>query len=833
MNTSNWLIMSKQQGDVEDYRVLAGSVSNDLHWDAKLKGWMTGEVPLEGNWIDPGTPWFQFPVEALDGMLTQVVMRQDWTDYYDASGRPVLNTICLLLPFEILVKHPCGFTHLAGLFEQPSVKDGLARYCDEVKRGLGEFDQPPLEVTLPAPVDVAEYFKKVGSEVGLDFARLVAGHLVSGRLVTLVEGSEAPLPWERKLEVLDAAMTALPYGTRADCSAAMWLSPLSSSKVRISFGRERDPERVCVFPGDTTVPEPMERGYAGDVRILKAHFTESSELIAKLLQETNPISLESLNLKPSAVSENVPEIQMRTIIRNETNSISRKQVEIALSFLDKDEDSMLSVQEIQALIRKTFQYLNLTHVPKVIKCWSSDFEDQVVSLSQSPDPEKLGVAGGLLSQIGNERKYSDTLTNLYRGFVLNKTDTGLLDRFAMLLDKTCNDEMEKRPKIALFAIKRALELIHQTWSQGGRPFFYNWIRIVLATGNRYQTPFFDRLLSLAQYNPDIRRLLAYWNMPQRYRVEANLGLSDLLILIRMAVIRGQDYRLAIDLLNQILRTDHVWRVKGEGQDYLKRFLVPSDWKSLPLPGRLGATLDVINSLLYERWTRISTLTDNQQEEGAYQAEVNTYKKRYPDLFEQQDNTAVSQANPELEEPGKDKELTREDPDHSPVEATLAKQPDENKQEAVALPPSGDDPLGPFSTALSEQKSLEETAEILAKILVEKGRFDNSAIWNQVSEMMGEFKYPGNASSLLRFLLAVQSEIEEDNFRKLVMQNLLPEIQKTEGILPDQDAKDDFFQLYSLFIYDNIVGYVNAYKPGGGETFREWQTTFRKFLASEL
>jgi len=37
----------------------------------------------------------------------------------------------------------------------------------------------------------------------------------------------------------------------------------------------------------------------------------------------------------------------------------------------------------------------------------------------------------------------------------------------------------------------------------------------------------------------------------------------------------------------------------------------------------------------------------------------------------------------------------------------------------------------------------------------------------------------------------------------------------------------------LFIYDNIVGYVNAYKPGGGETFREWQTTFRKFLASEL
>ncbi len=833
MNTTNWLIMSKQQGDKEDYRVLAGSVSNDYHWYTKVKAWMTGEVPLEDNRIDPGTPWFQFPVETLDGKLTQVVMRQDWTDYYDASGRPVLNIVCLMLPFENLIEHPCGFTHLVGLFEMPNVKADLARYCDEVKRGMGAFDLPPLEVTMPDLADVTEYFKKVGSEVGLDFARLVAGHLVSGRSVTLVEGSEATLSWERKLEVLDAAMTALPYGARSGCPAAMWLSPLSSSKVRLSFGRETNSERICIFVGDTNVPEQLERGYAGDMRLLMERSADPSELITKLLQETNPIGLETLELTPSAVFENVPEIAIRAILRNETNTISMEQVSIVLRFLEKDDDVWFSVQEIQALIRKTLQHLNLAHLQIMTKYWSADFEDLVVSLSQSSNPEKLELAARLLPRLRNERRFSDTLSNLYHRFVNFYSDNDQLAGFALLLDKTCNEEIESRPNYGLFIINKILELIQQTWGQGGRAFLYHWILAVLATGNRYQTPYFERLQPLAQYYPDITRLLTYWNAPQRYRVETNLGLFDRLILIRMAIIRRQDYMLAINLLNQILPIVQGRGVKGESNNYLKRFLVPLYWENLPLSGKLGATLDVINSLLIEQWTPIAVLIDDPSERSAYQVEVDCYRKRYLRLFEQHGDASVSQAHPTTVEPGKDVETIHEQPDPGPEDDTSdAQNGGTDAWDAESTDPR-DNPLSPFSTAISEKKSIEETAKILAKILLEHGKYENSAIWVQVSELMGEFKYPGKASLLLRFLLAVLFEIEEDNFRKMFMQNLLPEIQKSEGILPDDDAKIDFFQLYSLFIYDNIVGYVNAYKPGGGETFREWQTTFRKFLASEL
>src|SRR5690606_41429210 len=95
-----WTIRTKCPGDEKDYRIPGSSIGG-LDEQASRK-WLTGEVPVEANPNNPAAPWYQFGI--VKDPLRQVVIRQEWTGYADYIGRPVLRTICLLLPFSDLAK---------------------------------------------------------------------------------------------------------------------------------------------------------------------------------------------------------------------------------------------------------------------------------------------------------------------------------------------------------------------------------------------------------------------------------------------------------------------------------------------------------------------------------------------------------------------------------------------------------------------------------------------------------------------------------------------------------------------------------------------------------
>ena len=236
-NQTDWFIVSKFEDDSFDYRILAGSINDQRSWERRFLSWRKAQVPESESNLAPAEPWYYFIPEEIDGELCQIVIKQSWTNYYDKSRRKVLNSICLIFPFSILQTEPSSFFHLSELFIQHDVANAISTAQENIKRGQFLINEPKISFSLPEEEKRWSYFSALQTEFGLNYSSYVANCLCQEKKVCLID-SESPITSiEKRLQMLDAALIAVPYGSRATISSASWHYGSSDSVDSLVVGR--------------------------------------------------------------------------------------------------------------------------------------------------------------------------------------------------------------------------------------------------------------------------------------------------------------------------------------------------------------------------------------------------------------------------------------------------------------------------------------------------------------------------------------------------------------------------------------------------------------------
>lgn len=231
----SWAIQTKHPGDSQDYRVLAcskGNMNADTY-DFLIRKWMTGEVPLDNTSYNPAAPWYQFGIEEEGEQI--VLIKQIWAGYGDFTNRPVLESICLLIPFEKLAEAGCGFKQMMDIFEQEEVSNFLKERKDSIYEGNENLTDKDMQIVLPTQNEVLIWMENAVEEVGQETCLQGLDMLLKGHLRIVPGGTDIPGVNER-VKWLDAILALLPYGVRANCPASLWVSGNMSNNINLYWG---------------------------------------------------------------------------------------------------------------------------------------------------------------------------------------------------------------------------------------------------------------------------------------------------------------------------------------------------------------------------------------------------------------------------------------------------------------------------------------------------------------------------------------------------------------------------------------------------------------------
>lgn len=233
-------IKTKHAGDTQDYRVLS-CTSHGLtreRFERIFYDFSVGSMPDERFAPGEQPPWITAGPVAEAGQIYLALVRQEWTDQHDHSGRHIKQSSCLCLPYADLARAQATLTDLSAHMPPACDMDASIRQ-----------DRP---IDFMATPDRNQRITQVIDDTGYAFMAAVAA-LVMSRPVALLGAHD--LTVEQRLDYLDAILGLLPYGSRAALLLSTWMKANIDHTIRLGFsnapGRGQTPVKWRVIP---TIP---------------------------------------------------------------------------------------------------------------------------------------------------------------------------------------------------------------------------------------------------------------------------------------------------------------------------------------------------------------------------------------------------------------------------------------------------------------------------------------------------------------------------------------------------------------------------------------------------
>ena len=212
-----WALWGKHPGSNSDYSVLTSSSEplTQPEFASVLTHFAPGNPPAERG-LPSSLPWVIVSRVGIEDRPYIGMAIQKSTDDVDSAGRPISLTSYFCVPYAEIADTPFSYASLyQGLVSLELPRDG----GDLIRLSVPRLDPQALAA------DIAEDF-------GEPAVVAAASLLLSGPVSIL--GSDGSTVHER-LRFLDAVAAMLPYGYRADYTAATWSDSGARHQIRLAF----------------------------------------------------------------------------------------------------------------------------------------------------------------------------------------------------------------------------------------------------------------------------------------------------------------------------------------------------------------------------------------------------------------------------------------------------------------------------------------------------------------------------------------------------------------------------------------------------------------------
>lgn len=616
--------------DRQDYRILAGSINDPEPWRLRLRSWIKDEVSLEASSASPGAPYYYFIPEVIDGILSQIIIQQTWADYGDFASRRVLNTTCLMLPYDVFQEHPCGFKQQAGLFELPEVQKLLSNTQLAIKNGETLFSQQSPEITLPDSSEVEGYFLAQLSEYGLDFSQAIGTYLTKVKNVCIWERNKKITDLEQRLEWLDAALIALPYGVRAYCSASSWQSTYTETGDRLVVGRKSNPNLAYLPPDEEVEGVQFFDGYAAGIMRLLESGRSAEELVRTFLTLTKPVDLKVLRYGPQDLLPLSPQERVTQLLVNPEEHDTEAHQRALIEKIKNFDPNEVNVKDLQTLLVRTVPVLEERDASLIKDYWSDALLTQAIANFKSGNNKILDLLPLFIPDDFSEEKLLHTLDEIWDHSTTKEANSlDELTRFFESLHRFCNNRAQADSPQLAQTINTVLNKITKSGSVGHIAALI-WIRLVLSPGTNYQNSFFEALRQQTNLQEPLSIFNNYWE--EQSITKTNLDdsslLNILLPLTKISLIRNSEKQETKFLQIFLDKLVPQYRRISNGSKSDFRLIVPllnhNFWADYPQDGKVAALLDEICFLVQKRWSTISTLKVGNQNIDSYKVELSRF-----------------------------------------------------------------------------------------------------------------------------------------------------------------------------------------------------------------
>jgi hypothetical protein len=232
-----WALWGKQPGSNNDYAVLASSAEplSPPEFGGILAHFAPGTPPTEND-LPSSLPWVVISRVGIENKLYVGMAIQESTSDVDGTGRPITKTSYFCLPYAELADPGVSYRDLyreLRAIRLPAAGDGL------IALSVPRLDPQAIAAAISA--------QKWELPVSATAAMLLDGPVD-------IVGSEGSDVADR-LQYLDAVAAMLPFGYRADFTAATWSDSGAQHQIRLAFAaRAREDAASVRWQSDSAVP---------------------------------------------------------------------------------------------------------------------------------------------------------------------------------------------------------------------------------------------------------------------------------------------------------------------------------------------------------------------------------------------------------------------------------------------------------------------------------------------------------------------------------------------------------------------------------------------------
>lgn len=283
---AEYAVKSKRPGDVRDYHIMVSGCKQLSEGDFEeiFKRSSVGTMPLPAysQNSDNRPPWFTFGsyLKAKSDLYVTAV-RQEWTDQQDGRGdRRIAALSCLCVPYDALARVSASYLNIG--ISVPGYQTLLQ-------------GTTPFELTLKMAGEWERDIVPQIEKTGYDFMAATAALLLDGPVVLMKGGA---LSVKDRLLCLEAIVSLLPYGSRANLQLSTWMESASPHNIQLGFSDSARAYQRRVVWGKAPV-EALKQGtpayeYYSSLQSLKDH-TQGGvpTIVAALAQRKDPLSFEA------------------------------------------------------------------------------------------------------------------------------------------------------------------------------------------------------------------------------------------------------------------------------------------------------------------------------------------------------------------------------------------------------------------------------------------------------------------------------------------------------------------------------------------------------------
>lgn len=820
---ADWFIVSKHASDRNDYSILAGSIdANSISdWKSRFANWIKAEVPFGESAYSPGAPWYYFIPEKINDEIMQVIILQKWTDYVDVGGRRVLTTSCLILPFSSFNENPCGFQHMAGFFDQPTVKQYLLEIQERIRNGETCFSKAQISLDLPDPEDIKQYFSDRLENQGMDFANLAANHLIAGEKVCIIDPNNFSDITSR-LHLLDSALITLPYGIRADCSVSSWQSNFSGLSDRLVIGHRTPDFWAGINPSDKFTEEQESWNYSKGIQNLIKLGHRQIDIIKSQLSFTQAISLEDLREGKSFAISNDAQTLFFESLKNPKVTRSEDDLRRLVDLLNNVIPAAANKPVMQTLLLQCLPILS-TNDEKLNRLfntyWHKEFDQTLFFLKNSND-NVLQLMPFIIPSDIDDASFRKFLSEVCAFAFEQPLNLKRAEYFFEGFHAFCN----QRANIQSSQLNSAIEIVYQVINSRANELenaAFTWIRYVLAPESLYAPHFFDYIKEQPDSAPPLSDFSIFWHNPVQPQTERANAWYYRLPLTKIALKRAEEQDIAFSLLDKEIQEcirlqdpEFSPAVRSELFTTISPYLTRAYWADFPQQVRIAGLLDIFSLVVNQQWKPISTITQNPDSVTNYRRAIEDLRYRYRQYTHLIPHTPIPRAL--VGEESNHTLLPEESPIISSYESELTETTSESGLETPVDPG-----ISKLESALasSSKPGIPLVARLTAEHIACQRESGSFTLWQDLKSLFVEHKYTFTHSELERFILLTLGYIEDEDLRKESLGLLLQNFYITPGIITDENEKQLFFQKHSELVSEMIRSHTSSFSS---ETqYREW------------